>query len=490
MVIQRRTLVWALLPLLAGLFSLGLTSGCQRPSEPVGGNGEQLAQPAAEPSIRLLVIEDATLAEEIERQWNLRTARGLVVRQRRWDELASAKRLAADVVIYPAGYLGDLAERGLLAPVPAEVLAGPDVERRDLLPTQQQLEMVWGKKTMAFPFGSPTLVLYYRADILEALDLKPPATWREYQQLVLRLKAQPSVPGSADANRVLGRQPWTAALEPLATTWAGQLLLARAVAYAKHPRQVSTWFDIDSMRPRIDSEPFVRALEELAESQGDLPMPWRALDPAGVRALFHAGHCALALTWPSATGTTSDETRGAFRIAPLPGSDELFDPVRRAWRARDPQRPRPQLLGVSGRLGSVTWEADSPRAAADLLAWLTGPEIAADVSGRCSATTLFRVSHLRRPEQWMERGAPRRSIQDYADWVRSAQPTVDAVFSPRLPGRQRYLAALAQGVHYRLFEGRNAAECLAETARTWEQITDSLDRDKQRIAYRRSLAIQ
>ena len=488
MVILHRRQRWILRLLLFVVMPLTVAVGCQR-SQPL--TDEIAVKSATDPPVRLLVIEDAVLAEEIRRQWKRRMDQPIVVRERRWQELKTARRLAADVVIYPAGYLGELAERRLLTPIPSDVMSGPDVGRGDLLQLQQQLEMAWGKKAMAFSFGSPMLVLYYREDVLESLGVSVPQTWREYQQVVSALNAQPGLahvgqdPGAASNNA-----PWVPALEPLESTWSAQVLLARAITYAKSPGQVATLFELASMQPRIDSEPFVRALNELAQCQHAVPAAWRALSPEEVRELFHAGHCALALTWPSATGETSDRTRGAFRIAPLPGSREVFDATSREWSVQERGRNTPLLLGVSGRLGSVTWEAGSPQSAARLLAWLTGPEVAVDVSARDGETTLFRTSQLSRVEQWVELDAPRRAAQDYAELLRTAQTNRDVVFSPRIPGREDYLSALADAVRRRLVDGAEAAESLAEAARQWEQITESLGRDEQRVAYRRSLGMQ
>lgn len=488
MVSQQGRAWWDYGFLLCAVIPFALATGCQQ-SAP--STEDAVVNSTDASPVRFLVIEDAVLAEEIQRQWELRTDQKIVVRERRWEELAAAKRLAADVVIYPAGYLGELAERRLLAPIPTDVIAGPAVRRDDLLPLQRQLETVWGKKTMALPFGSPMLVLYYREDVLKALGVSVPQTWEEYQRVVAALHARPELARIAQSTDDTEQQSqWVPTLEPLKSTWSAQLLLARAVGYARHPEQIATLFEAGSMKPRIDSEPFVRALNELAQCQEGVPDAWRALDPTEVRELFHRGQCALALTWPSARSETSDRTRGGFRIAPLPGSLDVFDPISREWSVRKSGREMALLLGISGRLGSVTWEAGSPQTAARLLALMTGPEIATEVSARDQDTTLFRESQLSRVEQWVERAAPRRAAQDYGDVVRAAQASRDVVFSPRIPGRATYLTALAEAVRRRLVEDVDAAESLAEAARQWERITDSLGRDQQRLAYRRSLGMQ
>jgi hypothetical protein len=51
----------------------------------------------------------------------------------------------------------------------------------------------------------------------------------------------------------------------------------------------------------------------------------------------------------------------------------------------------------------------------------------------------------------------------------------------RLPGRLEYLAALDAAVH-RALDGQPAAKALAEAAKTWQEITEKLGKEAQRLA--------
>src|SRR5947207_5804318 len=95
-------------------------------------------------------------------------------------------------------------------------------------------------------------------------------------------------------------QPWRATMEPLADGWRGQLLLARAAAYAMHRDQVSPLFRFDTMAPLIDQPPYVRALEDLAAAAKAGGYTDQRLTPVEIFAEMRAGHCAMALTWPAA----------------------------------------------------------------------------------------------------------------------------------------------------------------------------------------------
>ena len=104
-----------------------------------------------------------------------------------------------------------------------------------------------------------------------------------------------------------GVRAWCGTIEPLAPGWAGDVLLARAAAYAKHRDNFSTLFDIETMEPLVAGPPFVQALEELVAAAKLGPADPLHYDPAAVRAAFWSGQCGMALTWP----TAAQEDEGA-----------------------------------------------------------------------------------------------------------------------------------------------------------------------------------
>ena len=128
------------------VLSIWLACGC-RPEAKEVAVGE--AQPAAPPEpLRLLVIDDAELAEVIPIQWHARAERELVVRQMTSEELTKldARRLGADAIIYPSGLIGELAERQLIEPVSERALDSEEYNRRDILELSRQREVAWGDR--------------------------------------------------------------------------------------------------------------------------------------------------------------------------------------------------------------------------------------------------------------------------------------------------------------------------------------------------------
>ncbi len=168
---------------------------------------------------------------------------------------------------------------------------------------------------MAVPFGSPVFCCYYRADLLEKLGRRPPKTWAEYHSLAKLLAKISPLPLEKAQNKKNSPRPlgegqgvraWCGTIEPLAPGWAGDVLLARAAAYAKHRDNFSTLFDIETMEPLVSGPPFVQALEGLVAAAKLGPADPLRYDPASARAAFWAGRCGMALAWP----TAAQEGRG------------------------------------------------------------------------------------------------------------------------------------------------------------------------------------
>ena len=307
-----------------------------------------------------------------------------------------------------------------------------------------------------------------------------------------------------------------AAVEPLAKGWAGELFLARAAAYAKHRDYYATLFDKETMEPLVASPPFVRALEELvAATKSDATVDL-ATSPLDVPLQFLDGRCALAIGWPTAADPRATALANAkvdpriFAVAELPGSSEAYNPKERIWQKRQPGddpkssssdagplAPHPSplapiscpLLGIAGRLGSVTKEASDGEFAFKLLAWLSGPEWSVPICSASPATTLFRRDQLNRPARWVEPQLSAAAGQ-YADIVVRSFTRPQLLECPRLPGHAEYVAALDEAVRAAVAGKQSPAAALAHAADRWREITSRLGLESQRTAYNRSLGLE
>lgn len=461
--------------------------GCQDQNT----NPKKDANTEPEPTLHVTVTDDPELATAIAREWKSRAGSKITVANITTTQLLESKRLQTDLIIYPSAQLGQLAAQKKLLPLRKYLTETLAEHTQGLLPTASKTEVYWGPERYAASLGSPQLMLYYRRDIFEALELEPPETWTDYQQLVSvlsdRERLAPWVPAD--------QQSWQATAEPLGPGWAAVTLLARAAAYTRHPNQYSGIFDYLSMEPLISSVPFIRALEELLQAANqETGKKWPS-SPSATRQHFYQGQAAMALSWPSLGDSPQDSTTATKPLsvawALLPGARDIYNASEQAWETLPgPETAHVPLLAISGRLGSVSRDSRHPRFAADSLVRLTSTKWSASVSRHSRFTTMFRTSHLADPIPWMDIGTQPTAADQFAAVCQQAHTASRAMFCLRLPGRSRYLQHLDQAVSRALSGEASPQDALLEAARQWEAITKELGREQQGQAYRQSLGLE
>lgn len=481
---------------------LGSSCGC-----PTANQGPSPPSKPSKPAVpvRLIVVDDMQLADAVDREWRARAEGEIRIRRMTTDEILkdSGRPLPADAIIYPSGLIAELATRDLIAPIGDEVVNDSNVDRddtdrprfarRDIFELIRQRDIVWGEQIYAVPLGSPTFVLFYRQDLFDHFGEGPPASWSEYQRLALLLSVRENLGELSPPEGT----PWYGVVEPLGPGWAGQTLLARAGGYARHRNYLSTLFDLYTMEPLISTPPFVRALEELVAAARLGPAEAVGYSPSDVRRELLAGHCAMAITWPSRaksdTAAVESETREpvSIGVVELPASGEVYEQGDAEWQKREnPEAGYVTLTGIAGRLGSVTKSSRRPQAALDLLLRLSSTDWSIAISPQSPATTLYRTSQMQSAESWIDEGFEPAIAIEYAEVVRRADRRPLHLSSPRIPGRARYLAALDEAVQAAIQGDQTPAECLAAAAKRWQSITEELGVESQKAAYWRSLGME
>jgi multiple sugar transport system substrate-binding protein len=489
------------------LFALGTLSlflcGCpQSKSDPANQVNQR---PFAGVKLKLQVVDDPEMAKTIGRlrgEWSTQSGSDFEIIQSNDKELSEVDVLSADAVICPSRLLAPLAEKKLLAELPEKIQKS--TSWADVFELPKLREASWAGKIYGIPFGSPVFTIYYRADLLKKLNQTPPKTWNEYRELAKLLAAEKtSTPES----------PWHGTLEPLAPGWAGLMLLARAAPYAKHRDNYSTWFDAQTMEPAIANPPLVQALTRIVEAAKTNSADSLKCDPAAVRCAFWAGQCGMAITWPTAAEPSNAKSGDAaaktdvskedssekptarsekFEVGfiEIPGSLQVYSMTKAGWEARqEEESPTVPFLGIAGRLGVVNAKSTSPEAAFALLEWLSEGQNSRQICPVSSATTLFRKSHLEKPQLWTEKKLSSQAAAQYAE-VTAATLNHETWLDLRLPGREKYLAALDEAVQEAV-EGKsppNAA--LEKAAEKWRQITEELGKERQKSAYLHSVGLE
>ena len=458
-----------------------LLTGCpNNASTSPKGKSAGPAQP-----LTLIVVDDAPLGQAIVRQWRERTEEDLKLVEISAAEAEKAGRLPGDAIVFPTGLLGSFAEKGVILPLDNDALEDAEFGHRDIFTPLRMEEMRWGNRTFAVTLGSPRLLLAYRTDIFDKLQLKPPADWNEYQQLVEKLADRAALGDLAPADG----EKWQATAEPLGDGWAGQLLMARAASYAMHRDQVSPLFKFDSLEPLIAEPPYRRALEELIAAAKAGGFAAERLSPTAAVGEVLAGRAAMAIGWPSPTDKPPANAK-PVSFAVLPGAADAYNFGTQKWNQRSvDEPPSVPVLAVSGRLAAVTGSSAEPKRAAGFLVWLAGRDAGGQSPTASAATAPFRTSQVANPSRWAGSLSADSARQSAEALVRTME--LPRTFpGPRLPGRAEYLAALDKAVQQAVAGEKPPADALTEAAARWREITKERGLAGQQRALARSLGQQ
>jgi hypothetical protein len=392
--------------------------------------------------LRLLVVNEPDLAESIGRlrgEWAERGGGSIAAQSKSWSELAAANPIDADVIVFPARYLGALCVEGRLRPMRDSVLHGKLYNADGVFPLARQKLGAYGGEVMALPISVLMPIVSYPDSWLVTTGNATPNTWSEYQELIARVHAIPSFFPPQES----------------ISTWPAIMLLARAAAYACHPHQEAALFDPESMQPRIAEEPFVRALDEW---RNELILIAQANETGG------------------SSSAAADNANDRLVWAELPGSEHTFNRSTSEWESLQGDPHRVPLL-ADGWLVAVTTTSRNAATAFELAAWLVSalPVRRAQFAARTrgAANSLF----------WASESGIARSLE-------SALNRNDALVVPRVPGVDEYLGTLADAVRKGLDGEEAAATALQNAARKWNEITDRFGRAAQRTAYLKHLGIR
>ena len=475
----------ALLLILAGM--AGCAGQKSQPASPEA-EGQQSTEAAATAVTRpltIVVVDDAGFASIAASEWAAKSDVGLNVKELSASEFAQAiaadAKLDGDVVVYPARFLGELAESKLISAVPKRVLGNESLVFSDILPLLRRQVISWGGETYALPVASRQVVAIVNESALHNGESGDGASdefaaWQTWQTFDEQLAAGET----GDISPI--------AL-PLGPGWAASSFLVRSAAYARDSGQISTLFDFRTMKPLINTAPFVRALEELAAlaKLGDEKQTeWT---PTDALAAVTEGDAAVSLTWMGESAAKEEVATG-LRIVPLPGTPQTFNFSTGAWqdRAEDDRGAIP-FIGFDDRIASISAASRRQRAAWNLVTQLTTGDMGSRVMTASDVAGPSRGLQERAATKFVSEGLPASVAKQNFEAVSSALRSRVFLSAIRLPGQTEYYAALDDAVRTVIAGNSSASDALDQVAKEWEAITDRLGREKQLAAFERSLGI-
>ena len=470
---------WTLQAAIACLIMLTLWLGCNRPDpQTTAGDELQIAEPAI--SVKILVLDDESLGPVIQRQFRSRRNGEVQVVQLPWEKFADdnfAAAQTADLLIYPAWRLGELASRDLLVPISEDNARLEENANRSLLFSDRDQAISWGGKQVAMSMGQSHWVMLYRSEILETLSVSPPATWKEFDKLVDSIEALSE-----------GDLPKRIAI-PLQGHWASYSLLVRVASAIRVPGKFSSLFEVSTMQPLVDTEPFLKSLQAWQKQVGPFPL---SQTPAEVLADYAQGEVAVALI-PLNSHWLDEVGSDAFpqtTLSGVPGWEAVYDVNREVWIEQlAGTKLCVPLIGSSGMLVSASNSSQQQRNGIDVMTWMTSKPMSGILSQESPQAGMSRKVHLANPGPWLGTSFSADHAAQFADYMNGLEGTRRVLISLRIPGAEQYLQVLDDAVRDSILNHANAVETLASAASQWISIVAEKGMPEQKRAYRQSMGL-
>jgi ABC-type glycerol-3-phosphate transport system substrate-binding protein len=384
-----------------------------------------------------------------------------------WKEMLRGndpQSLEADALIFPPADLGQLAARNWLLPAPDYVLsddefASGDLALSDIFMSLRRGVMTWGESTLCLPLTSGQVVVAGdKSLLLDENSATRMATWDDLSKVL------------ESANRPTFAQP-------LGQGWGGRMLLVRVAAYVKEPGRYADFMELGSLRPLIAEPPFEKALSALvADQRHALPeaIHWT---PMEVMQAVKEGKAQLGLgVIPSRVG--DDSGTSAWGYSSLPGSLEVYQFTDRKWSTREKVESVP-VVGMAGHSAGVVTGTRRQKVAWSVLVQLTGKRWGTDICREGAFASPFRISQAGAPAGWLQADLDDELVNQYGASIRQMLSGSAVLIFPRIPGTDRYMAALDAAVLAAVRGEATPQVALSQAASEWDRITDELGRPRQ-----------
>ena len=409
------------------------------------------------------------ILEPLIEEWNARTGANAVV-----AEYASPDALdfsPGDVVIVSMS--GSNAIASQMAVVPESSRGLEELNWNQLLRGLRERVAKRDREGRMLPLSCPTLLCYYRKDLLEASGQEPPKTWAEYNKLVTTVDEW---------------APGLTAVEPWGAETRSMMFTARSIAYASPRGSLSLFFDLDTGAPRLNTEGFTRALTEFKSVAPAFADCWD-MTPDQCRTALLSGKAAIGLaTEPSVAGAAVERAEDVqLGFCRLPGSPEVYSLSLSEWQSD--RMNQPGLVGFDGYLAGVADVSDATALSAGFnLLRAVNEQV---VGSHSSTVRVFTANwHADIAAPLFEPGL---TIDEATNFVEASFETLrDEHLVVDLPVSKNaeLQAALANVLTADAIANRPAADILGDINKAWQAIVDEVGSLEFANDYRRNIGVR
>lgn len=402
-----------------------------------------------------------------------------------------------DAFVFAPQWMVDLV--GYLEDLTPYVENDPAIQWDDIAPFFRNFSAMYQGRIYLIPLDGDFHMVYYRTDVLEEAGLQPPRTWDEYLQVAAAVHGKDmNGDGEGDYGSCISKARSAQAYWWI-TSIAGPYIQSLGT-------EQGVWFDTETMKPLIDNEGFIRALEIYKETSKYGPPDEATLDVGDTRSLFVGGRCALSLDWGDIGTLAIDPAISVVQdkvgAVITPGATQVVDRATGKLVPCDETicpyavdginyAPFASYGGWSGGV-SAGISQEKKDAAYAYFSYVAQPAQAnIDVTIGKTGFNPYRISQFENLEPWLQAGMSEQAARNYLGAIQASLNSPNMILDLRVPQNQRYQQVVLDTVLSQFLAGEYTAEEAAkEISAQWEEITDELGREAQREAYLGTLGIQ
>jgi multiple sugar transport system substrate-binding protein len=418
--------------------------------------------------------------------------------QKTLTDLAT-KTNSYNAFVFDPQWMGDFVTPGYLEDLTARVKADSALQWDDIAPFFRDFSATYKGSVYALPLDGDFHMVYYRSDLLEKDNVKPPATWDDYLAVAKKYQGQ-------DLNGD-GTPDYGSCISKKRNAQAYWFIMSVAGAYlqSKGTGQ-GAFFDNDTMKPLTNNEAFAAALDVYKNTTQYGPPDELNLDVGDTRGLFTSGRCALSMDWGDigtlALDPKTSKVQDKVGALILPGSTKVLDRASGKLVACDATTCPYAVDGVNhapyasfgGWAGAVN-AADDPKvkdAAYAFLSFVSQPaQSNVDVTLGKTGFNPYRISQFSVMDPWKKVGMSDKAAQLYLGAIQASLKSPNMVLDLRVPKSNQYQGVVLDKAVSQFLAGEiSRDEAMKQITDGWEEITDQEGRDKQKAAYNASLGVQ
>jgi multiple sugar transport system substrate-binding protein len=409
-----------------------------------------------------------------------------------------------DAYMTGAWFYGDYfqPEQPYIVPI-AKFLADPRYSHWDpgeFLPSMKKL-YTWKGELYGVLFDADSQALYYRKDIFANPEVQAKFKAKTGYALPVPPKTMQQMHDLADFFTGWdwgGTGPgWGISLHAKVNEQGFFHFLTLAAPYVINPENKYFFFNPETMKPLINSEGHVRALEDYVKFLANGPREQISWTLGQGWNLFLAGQAVMEPTWGDLPTLAQDpktsKVQGKMGATAIPGTTESFNPIGGGWKKYD--------LNQVGNTNGGSWHCVISRfskkqeATYDFLAFMANRKNAFfnTTHGWTGVQPGMRYEYLPPAgtstiAEWQAEGWNPADVAEYLHgyYEGLAMPLQEEYL--RIPGTAEYWHELDVNVSAVLGGQMKAKQALDATATSWEAITERYGRTQQKALYQASFA--